>query len=94
MDFHFQDKKIAENQEAQDAATAARQKENTAWQAESEETKQAIKAMATAIGVLAKACGPLDHWSLGPLIAGPWIPWPLDHWTPGSLDPIKDCILH
>jgi chromosome segregation ATPase len=50
--------KIKENEEAQAEATAIRGKENAAWQAESEETKDALAAINLAMGVLMKATKP------------------------------------
>jgi hypothetical protein len=51
-------RKIAENVDAQEKATAIRQKENGAWMAESVETKQAIAALQDAIKVLNDATIP------------------------------------
>lgn len=49
---------IKSNEAEQEELTAVRQKENTAWAAESEETKQALAALQQAIAVLAEATTP------------------------------------
>jgi len=49
---------IAENRESQEQSTGLRSKENAAWQSESQETKQALASISTAIDVLAKATKP------------------------------------
>merc|ERR1719247_2746636 len=50
--------RIKDNEEAQADATEVRGKENAAWQAESEETKEALAAINLAMGVLMKATKP------------------------------------
>merc|ERR1719174_688200 len=49
---------IKSNEEEQEALTAVREKQNTAWMEESAEVKQALEALQQAITVLAKATTP------------------------------------
>merc|ERR1719261_237644 len=51
-------RKIKENEDEQAKITSIRQKENAAWMAESEETKEALAALQAAVNVLVKATTP------------------------------------